>query len=182
MRDDLGFPGPTGAAGPDTPLEMLAACHQDLLAQCAALEHLVLYIGECGVDGQARQLACSVMRFFDEAVPQHHADEEQDLFPALLESMAGSDPVCLREMTWGLAQEHRAQEAAWRRLRPALERTLDGDEAVLAAGDVDAFVCAYTSHIEREDGELLPMAARLLGDGELMRLGMAMGARRGLLA
>lgn len=165
-------------AGPDAPLQMLAACHQDLQAQCAALEHLVLYIGECGVNEDARQLIRSALHFFDEAVPLHHADEEQDLFPALLESMAGSDPVCLREITRGLAQEHQVLQAAWRQLRPSLERALAGEEAALSAGAVDAFASLYLGHVEREDAELLPMAARLLADEELVRIGRAMVARR----
>lgn len=43
------------------------------------------------------------MRYFDTAA-RHHEDEEQDLFPALLESMAGSDAVCLRELTASLCE------------------------------------------------------------------------------
>lgn len=169
-------------AGPEAPLQMLAACHRELLAQCAALEHLVLYVGECGVNEPAREIIRSALHFFDDVVPQHHADEEEDLFPALLESMAGSDPVCLREITRGLAQEHHALQADWQRLRPSLERLMAGEEAALAAGDVGAFASRYLEHVEREDAELLPMAARLLGDDELVRIGRAMATRRGLAA
>jgi hemerythrin-like domain-containing protein len=50
---------------------------------------------------------------------------------------------------------------------------LDGDE-------VQAFAGLYQRHIAREEAELLPMARRLLSDGELDRIGAAMRARRGL--
>ena len=91
-----------------------------------------------------------------------HIDaQERDLFPALVESMAGSDAICLRELTAGCTREHRALEAALRR-----------------AGDVPADsptrpferlrnLCEQ--HLAREETELLPMAARLLGDDEVAR-------------
>ena len=47
------------------------------------------------------------MRDFDTSARHHHDDEERDLFPALIESMAGSDAVCLRELTAALTAEHR---------------------------------------------------------------------------
>ncbi len=46
--------------------------------------------------------------------------------------------------------------------------------------DVPGFVSHYEQHIAREDTELLPMAARLLSDAELDRIGLAMRSRRGL--
>jgi hypothetical protein len=41
-------------------------------------------------------------------------------------------------------------------------------------------VALYEQHIAREEAELLPMAARLLGVAELDQVGLAMRARRGL--
>jgi hypothetical protein len=38
----------------------------------------------------------------------------------------------------------------------------------------------YEQHIAREETELLPMAARLLNDAELDRIGLAMRIRRGV--
>ena len=47
-------------------------------------------------------------------------DEEADLFPALLEAVAGSDAVCLRELTASLAAQHRELESRWRQVRDVL--------------------------------------------------------------
>jgi hemerythrin-like domain-containing protein len=143
------------------------------------LQRLVEHTATRGVDDEARDAARGVMRYFELAAPQHHADEEQDLFPALLESMAGSDPVCLRELTTALTAEHRALEALWRRLRAELQALID-DGRALAAAPVDAFVAGYLAHVRREDDELFPMAARLLGDDELERVGRSMRLRRGI--
>lgn len=57
-----------------------------------------------------RRAAHAVMRYFDSAARHHHEDEELDLFPALLESMAGSEAVCLRDLTASLCNDHRRLE------------------------------------------------------------------------
>lgn len=51
-----------------------------------------------GVSEEARTAAISLLRYFDTSAGHHHADEEDDIFPALIESMAGSDAICLRAM------------------------------------------------------------------------------------
>ena len=164
---------------PAYPLQTLTQCHDRLAKQCAALRWLVPHLAEQGADGEAASAAQGVLRYFDGPSPQHHLDEEEDLFPALLESMAGSDAVCIRELTEGLAQQHKAMEAAWLRLRPALLRIATGELEQLPAAEVERFVTDNLAHREREDSELFPMAARLLGDDELVRIGTAMQARRG---
>ena len=45
---------------------------------------------------------------------------------------------------------------------------------------MEALIGRYERHIEREEKELLPMAARLLSDDELARIGRAMRERRGI--
>jgi hemerythrin-like domain-containing protein len=175
-----GFPAP--AATTEAPLEMLAACHTRIERQCATLRRLVKHLAQRGADDEARAAAASVMRYFDSSARHHHEDEEIDLFPALLESMAGSDPVCLRELTDALTAEHRALDAAWRRVRAALAEIASGHSAHLSPGDVEALIGKYEQHIEREEKELLPMAARLLGDEDLARIGKAMRERRGIAA
>ncbi|MCE9660773.1 MAG: hemerythrin domain-containing protein [Burkholderiales bacterium] len=174
-----GFSAP--AAGFEVPLEMLAACHLRILHQCSILRRLVPHLAAHGVDAQAREAAAGAVRYFETAAKDHHADEEDDLFPALMESMAGSDAICLRELTAALGAEHRELEAQWRRLRPALERIAANEPAPLAASGVEAMVELYERHIAREDLELLPMAARLLTDEELDRIGRSMRERRGVL-
>lgn len=167
-------------AGFEVPLEMLSACHHRVERQCSTLRRLVPHLAKHGADAEARTAAAAVMRYFDTAARDHHADEEVDLFPALIESMAGSDAVCLREITASLTAEHRALEAHWRRLRPVLERIAAGESAALASEDVEPLILLYEAHMAREDGELLPMAARLLDDEALERIGKAMRERRGL--
>ena len=173
------FPGHSApGASFEVPLEMLAACHLRIEQQCATLQRLAAHLPAHGADADARSAALGVMRYFDTAARDHHADEEADLFPALLESMAGSDAVCLRELTAGLASEHRELEERWRVLRLTLEQVAAGEPALLAPQDVQAFVERYEQHLAREDDELLPMAGRLLSDAQIDEIGRAMRLRR----
>lgn len=170
------------AATFEAPLEMLAACHGRIERQCATLRRLVPHVAANGSDTSAREAALAVMRYFDHAAVDHHADEEQDLFPALLEAMAGSDAVCLRDLTAQLTQQHRELEAHWHALRQVLERIGAGEAVALDATLVDRLVGAYEQHLQRENDELLPMAARLIDDATLQRIGRAMRLRRGIEA
>lgn len=163
----------------EVPLEMLAACHGRVQGQCATLLRLVAHMGEHGSDLPAQETALSVMRYFDTAALHHHQDEELDLFPALLESMAGSDPVCLCELTASLTRDHVELEVHWRALRLRLERVANGDAITWPKDEVPNFIGLYERHIELEEAELLPMAQRLLSDSELERIGLAMRTRRG---
>ncbi len=177
------FPGHSApAAGFEVPLEMLAACHGRVQAQCATLQRLAAHLGTHGADSAAREAAVALMRYFDTAARDHHADEELDLFPALIESMAGSDAVCLRELVAALVAEHRLLEDHWRQLRPLLSQVAGGAAVPLPAPLVQGFVGLYAQHIAREEAELLPMAARLLDDATLDGVGLAMRRRRGLVA
>jgi hemerythrin-like domain-containing protein len=164
----------------DEPLAMLAQCHDRAGAQVNTLRRLLAHLPQHGADEQARDAANAVMRYFEIAARDHHADEESDLFPALLEAVAGSDAVCLRELTDSLRAEHRRLEQAWQALRPALQRIAAGESAPLDSAAAEALIGGYQRHIAREDGELIPMAARLLDAATLARIGQAMRGRRGI--
>lgn len=175
------FPGHSApGASFEVPLEMLSACHHRIERQCETLKRLVAYVASHEVDEDARAAATAVLRYFDKSARDHHADEESDLFPALLESMAGSDAVCIRDLIESLKRDHRALESEWERLRPMLLKIAGGGPQTLVSDDVEPLLALYARHIAREEDELLPMAARLLSDSALDEIGRAMRKRRGI--
>ena len=168
------------AHGFEAPLEMLSACHHRVERQCGTLRRLVAHLLDRDPDEDARAAAAAVMRYFDTAAKDHHADEETDLFPALIESMAGSDAVCIRELIDSLTLDHRALESRWQRLREVLKSIAASDSVSLDPTDVEPFIHLYERHIAREEAELLPMASRLLGEDALNEIGKAMRQRCGI--
>ncbi|MPS81369.1 MAG: hemerythrin domain-containing protein [Achromobacter sp.] len=176
----VSFPGgPAAAPGADDPLALLSACHGRITRQCATLARLAAHLPVHGSDEAAQTAAVSVRRYFDTAAAHHHDDEEEDLFPALIDAMAGSDAGCLHALVRGLVDEHRRLAALWTPLRRALSEIAAGRAAALSAEQVQEFTQAYAAHIQREEDELLPMAARLIADDALTAIGQAMKARRG---
>lgn len=169
---------PLAQLDPQSPLSALYACHRRVLAYCATLRRLVLHLADCGCNREAQVISHGVLRFFDNEIPQHYADEEEDLFPALIDSMAGSDAVCLQALTRGSAEQHRALSVQWDLLREPLEEIAAGRRSLLSSESVEAFARLWHDHIGAEEGELLPMASRLLTDGDLARVKQSMQIRR----
>lgn len=168
------FPDSVFSSSPRAPLSMLYACHRRVLDYCATLRRLVFYIPERGCDRDAQVVSHGVLRFFDNEVPQHYADEEDHLFPALIESMAGSDAVCLHDLTRGSAEQHRALAGQWSTLRQPLEEIAAGRDTLLPSRSVEAFARQWYDHIGLEESELLPMASRLLTGDELAHISRRM--------
>ncbi len=165
----------------DHPLEMLHACHDKILRQCRLLEKLAPHMADKGCDEQARQAAQGILRYFDSAGQFHHLDEEEDLFPALRLS-AGVDREKLESLLDRLLSEHVKMLAAWNALRPILLRIADGTATRIPEALKDTFISRYTNHIAVEEGDLLPLAARLLDPSKLAPIGQRMAERRGAAA
>jgi hemerythrin-like domain-containing protein len=179
----IAFPGfDAPAAGFAAPLAMLSACHGRVERQCQTMLRLVPHLTANGPDQAAREAAQNVMRYFDTSAKHHHADEEQDLFPALLQAAPDAELARLRELIDALCAQHRELEQAWGQLRWKLEGVWLGTLLELDAEEVARWAELYRLHIAREEDELLPLAARLLGDAQLDVLGRAMRARRGIKA
>lgn len=177
----IAFPGfDTPAAGFEAPLEMLSACHGRVERQCLTMLRLVPHLAANGPDQAAREAAQNVMRYFDTSARHHHADEEEDLFPALLQSAPPTGLAQVRELVAALRAQHRELEQFWAQLRPKLEGVTLGTQSELGADEVARLVDLYRSHIAREEAELLPLAARLLGVARLDDVGRAMRLRRGI--
>lgn len=85
------------------------------------------------------------------------ADLDADIFPGLLDAMAGSDAVCIREMR---------------------DRLLAMLDALAPQRDGQALRVQCRAIVDFETRELLPMADRLLDDAALARISAAMRARR----
>jgi len=175
---------PSGhAAGFDEPFEMLAACHERVERMLRLLERLAGHLAGHGPDRQAAEAARDIARYFDQAAPAHHEDEERHVLPRL---RASGDPaqVALADR---LLADHRAMAAAWARLRTDLAAIQQGrlPEAWPADGGGPpaawaAFCADYRAHLRAEDGEAFPAARQGLAPPDEQAMGREMAGRRGL--
>jgi hemerythrin-like domain-containing protein len=163
------------APGFDDPLGMLVACHRRIERELVTLGRLQRHLPEHGCDDDARTAARAILKYFDGAAPNHHADEEQSVFPRLRTLARGPAEDLLAE----LERDHDELAASWRHLRPLLVGITAGVRANLSPRQVDVLRGLYLSHIRREEHLLIPLAVRAL-DGETLRqIGEEMAARRG---
>jgi len=172
------FPSP--AADFDHPLDILDGCHERIRRQCRLIERIREHLVSSGADSEARDAARSVMRYFDSAGANHHRDEEDDLFPALLRIVHGAAGEAVQALIVRLREEHAALEASWIDMRASLFEVSEGRDVGLELAAVHAFGAAYERHIAIEERQLLPLARELLDAAEIARLGAAMAGRRGV--
>lgn len=171
----INFPGSATAPTFDSPLDMLHACHDRIMDQCATLQKLLQHLPKNGCDTQAQQAAQAVLRYFDTAGQFHHQDEEVDLFP-LLRACNNTDADALIKR---LLDEHQAMDALWLRLRTQLQSIAEGQSATLEKSLVADFSLAYGRHVMLENTQLLPLSAKLLSEQQQNDMGKKMANRRG---
>lgn len=170
----------TGKSAPtfEQPFDMMQACHQRLDRTLDLLAKLRAHLPGHGADEQARQAARDVMRYFDQAAPNHHTDEEAHVFPVLL---AQGDPA-VSAAVLRLQEEHEMMARGWDEVRGVLTRIAEGRTDRLSAGEeavIEGFSQLYATHIRLEETLAYPAALKLLDETQLREMGREMQARRG---
>lgn len=161
----------------DEPFEMLGACHERVTRMLALLQRVRSHLPAHGADEQAAQAARDVMRYFDEAAPRHHDDEELHVLPVL--RAAGRGDIADR-----LHADHLAMHDAWASLRARLQQVAAGrwsaDDAAPLDSLAEAFAALYREHVPLEDDVAYPLVRERIGAEALQAMSLDMAARRGV--
>jgi len=166
--------------GFDQPIAVLKHCHDKIRKQLATLQNLPGYLSQEGNTAEAQQAAKAVLQYFNKAAHLHHDDEEQDLMPMLQATASGNDADLLATLVPEILADHERMDQGWAMLRPELDAIAAGSSTELSAGGVRDFASAYQAHMEKEEGQLAPMAKRLFSAQQMAQLGTAMQRRRGI--
>jgi pyridoxamine 5'-phosphate oxidase len=166
--------------GFDQPIAMLKHCHDKIRKQLGTLVRLLDHLPEHGADAPAREAAAAVIKYFDQAAPFHHADEEENLLPMLAATAQGADLALLDELGPEIVRDHDQMYALWQDLHEQLAAIAAGTALVLSAAKVRDFNERYLDHMEREETFIAPMAKRLFSPSQMVELGNAMQGRRGI--
>ena len=169
---------PSPAAGFEQPFAMLEACHARVQRTLDLLQRLTAHVRQAGADEQARQAARDVMRYFDQAAPQHHLDEERHVLPAL----EASGDAALQALAARLRADHRRMDSGWNDSRTVLAALAEGrlaalderQEAVLAR-----FSALHADHLAAEEQVAFPAATARLDSAALADMSEDMRRRRG---
>ncbi len=169
----------TTAAG-HSPIEDFSQCHAGILGHLQVLGTLPALLEPAA---RARQIATDTLSFFREAVFEHHAEEEKELFPAVLASATkGEERERVQALVNALTAEHRKVEAAWSKLEPKLKALSKGHESDVDGADIQALVDSYQAHARFEEAVFLPLSQTILGrnSNHLAALGVSMHMRHAM--
>jgi|KBSSwiStaDraftv2_1062776.scaffolds.fasta_scaffold1238592_1 hemerythrin-like domain-containing protein len=161
----------------DASLAGFSECHHDFVAQL----HSALYLPELvEAAAKARVMANDLLKMFGHGVRTHHAEEENELFPAVLRAAeSGPEFDKVRAMVDQLVGEHRDMEARWAQLQPEVEAVARGEVRAMDAALIQDMVQHFFAHAHFEEEHFLPLAQKVLGrDSESMAaLGHALHQR-----
>ncbi|MEO8656164.1 MAG: hemerythrin domain-containing protein [Ramlibacter sp.] len=161
----------------DAPLTEFSQCHAGIVKQLHALSGLP---GLVEAAARAREVATGTVALFKGAVIEHHAEEESDLFPAVVRSaVAGEERDRVQVMVDRLTAEHRELEALWKKLEPAVKDAARGKPAAIDPAVAADLVQRYLAHAHFEEQSFLPLAETILrrnGD-HMAALGLSLHLR-----
>ncbi len=151
----------TPTAPDSAPIQGFAQCHLGIITHLEELARLPALLEPAR---QARQIAEETLKFFRSVVFEHHAEEERELFPAVLASARkGEERDKVQLIVDRLTQEHRQVEAVWSGMERALKRVAKGENTDLDGVAVATLVQEYLGHARYEEGVFLPLSQEILG-------------------
>jgi hemerythrin-like domain-containing protein len=134
------------------------------------------------LDSEQRRALTIALDYFERAAPRHTLDEEESLFPRL---RAHDEARSELEAIEKLHSDHTVADEMHRQVHSLARLWLD--EGELSEKNTHRLVemlkelsSLYERHINVEDSQLFPKAARVLGRGEIEAIGREMASRRGI--
>jgi hypothetical protein len=106
----------------DEAIESFSRSHVHIIDTMNRLRVLPQQLAARGLDEGVRASAAGVYRFFNDAVLEHHDEEERELFPSLRHSASPGDEAGLvQSLIARLEREHRELEAMWDKIKFQLD-------------------------------------------------------------
>ena len=153
--------------------------HQQLQRNLQRMGEIVLRFAEDRLQADDRSALREVVRWFSTVGRQHHLDEEDHVFPALLKS---ADEKMV-QTTRRLRQDHGWIEQNWLELEPLLSAVVDNthwfEPAVLVHG-VQVYTQLTLDHLTLEELVAYPQARESMSAQALAQADADMARRRTL--
>ena len=163
----------------DEAIASFSTSHVRIVEAMERLRVLPMQLAQRGLDEGVRNNAAYVHRFFNDAVLEHHDEEERELFPSLRHSASAGDEAGLVEsLIHRLEREHRELEKLWDGIEPGLRRLGRGKLAPIDEAAIEALATRYVAHARFEEAAVLPLAAKMLSTGDRSALALGLALRR----
>ena len=168
---------PNGAPSPRSALKLCHRCIAGMLERLESLAGELASPAPGAPDATQADRARALVAEIDEALNVHVADEETDIFPALL---AACDAPARRaqafELVASLLVEHREMAELWHALRIPLLALGGGVAVAFPGGTAADFLLRIRRHLEREDLELTELMG-VIDAARMRTIGIAISHR-----
>lgn len=137
----------------------LDACHAQMHTHLAELAALIELLDASSDSVHCRQSAKTIEAFFSLTSREHHAEEERNIFPGLLQSERPELVQAVRT----LQQDHGWIEQNWLELAPMLRAIAAGEDWVDMAEmkhNAEVFLSLCHDHIVIEETLIYPQARK----------------------
>ena len=160
----------------ELPLTSFTRCHLGIVSQLEASARLPELVEAAN---RARKTAQDTLDLFRATVLPHHAEEEAELFPAVLRACNAPERERVQPIVDRLTAEHRDVEALWKQIEPAIRAAAKGGAQEVDAESMEEMVRKLLRHARYEETVFLPLAERILSrNGDHMAaLGLALHLR-----
>ena len=116
----------------DNPLNEFSGCHEGIFENFRQLQAMLEMLDQANRADEVRVMAKAQLDFFKNVVLEHHAEEEQELFTAVMDSATEGDEASqARQTIKRLVEEHRNLEALWASIEGDVRRLAKGKPAEL---------------------------------------------------
>jgi hemerythrin superfamily protein len=165
----------------EQPIQLLLSCHEKIVHFSSALHQLTLTLNHQGWNKALLSSSEQIRRYFNIAVPEHHLDEENHLFPAIM----AIDPECKQQKSLEIIQllnelikQHVESDTLW----STLDHLLDTQSTDFLTIEklASRFKKEIHQHAHIENEHIFPYAQQHLSDSQLHLIGKNIAQRRGI--
>lgn len=162
----------------ENPLNEFSGCHEGIFENFRQMQAMLELLNKTGRAEEVRVMAKAQLAFVRDVVFEHHAEEEQELFTAVMDSATEGDEASqARTYIKRLVAEHRALEAMWASIESDMRRLAKGKEAKLDREIAEKLAHDYLAHATFEEQYFLPLSAKILSKNDLSALGLSLHMR-----
>ena len=165
----------------EDPLSLLSSCHDKIIHFSSTLYKLTKMLRQDGWSDELINTAKNIRQYFNIAGPEHHLDEEQHLFPALIALKLNSDFDQSKDIIALINQmikEHIESDALWEKINHLLEvQSKDFKQLESLAAK---FERSMHEHAEIENSIIFPYAKAQISKEDFKIMGAAIAKRRGV--
>ncbi|MCP3852236.1 MAG: hemerythrin domain-containing protein [Gammaproteobacteria bacterium] len=165
----------------EQPIELLLSCHEKILHFSSSLLKLSHALKENGWSDELKTSSDKIRKYFNIAGPEHHLDEENHLFPAIIAldpEFKKPESASILKLLHRLIQEHVESDLLWETLDQMLDE--QSEDFDLLEELSQEFESSMHEHAKVENEEIFPYAKENLSTEILRDIGLSIAKRRGV--